>query len=117
MDDDLTDATGRPRRHDGRDPWSLVPRELLEVDASLRALVPGAIAAPDSLAPGDVVLLLFTRERLDPQGRHEALWVEVEAVEGDEVQGVMDNQPTWIRGLAAGDPIRFAHGHILRRAR
>jgi hypothetical protein len=115
MDEELIDAGGKPRRHDGKDPWSLVPLD--ELDETLRGLVPGRIEPPQVLGEGDAVLLLFRRERLDLQGRHEALWVEVTSVEGASVEGVMDNQPTWIRGLASGDPIRFELRHVLRRAR
>jgi hypothetical protein len=93
-DDELGEAGGTPRRHHGRDPWSIAPR-------------PEAMATPRAPAVGDFVALELIRERTDWQGRSEELWVEVTAVDGDAFEGTLDNQPTWIRGLSPGDRVQF----------
>lgn len=121
MDDDLTDAsTGKRKRHDGKDPWLVLTREAVLADEAIRALVPGPIAKePEALAAdhGDGILIVLERQRLDPQGRHEALWCEVASVDGELYGCVLDNQPTWIRGLSSGDPLTVSREQVLRVAR
>jgi len=116
MDDDLLDArTGHHRRHDGRDPWSLMPRDQALARADLGEHVPPIPAdAPGPIAIGGYVLLLFVRERADLQGRYEALWAEVTGEDALGFDAALDNQPTWIRGLASGDALRFEARHVLR---
>lgn len=116
MDDDLLDTrTGHHRRHDGRDPWSLMSREEALARTDLGEHVPPLPQeAPGPIAVGGYVLLLFVRERADPQGRYEALWAEVTGADALGHDAVLDNQPTWIRGLAAGDVVRFEARHALR---
>ncbi len=98
-DDELVDAGGKPKRHHGRDPWSI-------------ALRPGDLATPRAPSVGDFVALDLVRERNDAQGRHEELWVEVTAVNGDAFEATLDNQPTYIRGLSPGDPVSFVLGQV-----
>lgn len=116
MDDDLLDArTGHHRRHDGRDPWSLMTRAEALVRRDLGEHVPSLPPeAPGPIAVGGYVLLLLVRERADLQGRYEALWAEVTGQDDLGFDAVLDNQPTWIRGLASGDAIRFEGRHVLR---
>ena len=115
MEEDIVDPkTGKPRRHDGKDPWSLMPRGEALGRSDLGEHVPPVVGpAPEAIAPGGYALLLFVRERADQQGRYEALWVEVTAQDGDGFSAALDNQPTWIRGLAAGDAVRFEARHAL----
>ena len=113
MDDELTDASGKRKRHDGRDPWAVVVRERVLGDDQIREVVPGRIDAGDPSA-GQSVLIVLERLRNDPQGRFEAIWCEVVAVDGDRIEAVLDNQPTWIRGISSGDPITFERECVLR---
>ena len=104
-DDDIGEVGGKPKRHHGRDPWSVAAR-------------PDGADLPNMPSVGDFVALQFVRERNDAQGRFEELWVEVTAVEvaadgTPEFAAALDNQPTWIRGLSAGDPVRFTAAQVL----
>ena len=115
MEDDIIDPkSGKPRRHDGKDPWSLLPRDEVLARGDLGDFVPaiptGEVGA---IAPGGYVQVVIVRERNDPQGRYEAVWVEVVGPIGDGWEGTFDNQPTWVRGVAAGDVVRFEQRHVL----
>ncbi len=116
MEDDIIDPkTGKPRRHDGRDPWSLMARDEVLARTDLGDFVPPAGAdAPSAIAVGGYAQVVLVRERADPQGRYEALWVELTGTDETGFTAVFDNQPTWVRGLAAGDPLRLEARHILR---
>lgn len=112
MEDDIIDAkTGKPRRHDGRDPWSLLDRDAARALPELDVKV--ASDAP-TIVVGGYVEVVLVRERNDPQGRYEALWVEVTGADESGFAGTFDNQPTWVRGLAAGDALRFEAKHVMR---
>ncbi len=115
MEDDLIDPkTGKPRRHDGRDPWSFMTRHAVLAAGDLGPFVPPPPPGePAEIQPGAYVQLVIVRERNDPQGRYEAVWIEVAGGEGDDFVGTLDNQPTWVRGLAAGDEVRFSRAHVL----
>lgn len=98
-EDELVDAGGKPKRHHGRDPWSVASR-------------PADMPAPRVPCVGDFVALEFVRERNDPQGRSEELWVEVTGADGHAFEATLDNQPTFIRGLSPGEPVRFALAQV-----
>ncbi len=117
MDDEgeLTDASGKRKRHDGRDPWAVVARARVEAEAEIRQVVPGRVDGGEP-TPGDSVLIVLERLRNDPQGRFEAVWCEVTAI-GEDIEAALDNQPTWIRGISSGDVIRFGRDAVLRVAR
>jgi len=118
MDDDIRDAgTGKPRRHDGRDPWVVLSRARVAGDATIREAVPGTIGEPGEVATGDGVLVVLERQMKDAQGRHEAIWCEVMAVDAEGLDAVFDNQPTWIRGVSSGDPVRLTREQVLRVAK
>jgi len=116
MDDDITDLkTGKPRRHDGKDPWSLMPRVEVLARADLGDFVPAGLpAGVGAITVGGYAQVVIVRERADPQGRYEALWVEVTGADEQGFAGVWDNQPTWVRGVSSGDPLRFEARHVLR---
>lgn len=117
MDDEgeLTDSSGKRKRHDGRDPWAVVPRARVEAEAEIRDGVPGRIEGGDP-GVGQSVLIVLERLRNDPQGRFEAVWCEIVAV-GEVIEATLDNQPTWIRGISSGDAIQFGPEAVLRVAR
>lgn len=118
MDDELVDATGKRKRHDGRDPWAVVTRERVLAESEIRDVAPGRIDGAGGGEPGVGAMVLVVLERLrnDPQGRFESVWCEVTAVDEEGIDAVLDNQPTWIRGISSGDPIRFGREHVLRVA-
>ncbi len=117
MDDEAFEGhqNGRPRRHDGRDPWSLVARAEVLASPELLAALSDA-PAPTSLVPavGDTVAVLLRRERSDLQGRHEEVWLELTAGGGARLEAVFDSQPTYVRGLSAGDPLTPSEADVLR---
>jgi hypothetical protein len=119
MDDELVDATGKRKRHDGRDPWAVVSRERVLAEAVIREAVPGRLDPIDdgALAVGAMILIVLERLRNDPQGRYESVWCEVTAVDGEVIDAVLDNQPTWIRGISSGDPIQLTRDGVLRVSR
>jgi len=116
MEDDILDPkTGKPRRHDGKDPWSLMPRDEVRARSDLGVFVPpDAPAEVGPITVGGYAQVVIVRERADIQGRYEALWIEVTGADGDGFAAVWDNQPTYVRGLASGDALRFEARHVLR---
>ena len=113
-DEHIDPKTGKPRRHDSKDPWSLMAHDValgVELGPFVPPLPTGEVGEP---RVGDFVLVVMVRERNDPQGRYEALWVEVTGRDGGAFDGVFDNQPTWVRGVASGDAVRFEQRHVMR---
>lgn len=116
MEDDILDPkTGKPRRHDGKDPWSLMPRDEVLARSDLGDFVPaGTPAEAPAISVGGYAQVVIVRERADLQGRYEALWIEVTGQDDSGFTAVWDNQPTYVRGLASGDALRFEARHALR---
>ncbi len=116
MEDDILDPkTGKPRRHDGKDPWSLMPRDEVRARSDLGDFVPKNVPEhAGTITIGGYVEVVIVRERADLQGRYEALWLEVTGLDGELYEAVFDNQPTWVRGVASGDVVRFEARHVLR---
>jgi len=114
MDDEAFEGhqNGKPRRHDGRDPWSFVPRAraVSELAAFTTA---DPTRAPRAVVAGDAIAVLIERERHDTQGRYEEVWLDVEAVEGDVIHATFDSQPTYVRGVSSGDPVRLEAAAVL----
>ncbi|MFO0744729.1 MAG: hypothetical protein U1F43_03510 [Myxococcota bacterium] len=116
MDDESFEAhqNGRPRRHDGKDPWSLATRAEVLADPERRAAVSVDLARePTVPTAGDAVAVLIHRERNDVQGRFEEVWLDVVAVEGLAIQATFDSQPTYVRGVSAGDALTLDVAHVL----
>ncbi len=115
MEDDILDPkTGKPRRHDGKDPWSLMARDEVRARTDLGPFVPSDV--PSELGPitvGGFAQVVIVREREDLQGRYEALWIEVTGQDEHGFEAVWDNQPTYVRGLASGDPLRFQASQVI----
>jgi len=83
-------------------PWSLA-------DASERhAGAPGAEATA-ALQVGDAVKLAVVPR----DGLEERVWVRVTAVGAEELVGSLRNDPAELRGLHAGDEVRFERRHVL----
>lgn len=115
MEDDILDPkTGKPRRHDGKDPWSLMPRDEVRARTDLGTFVPSGLPAEvGPITVGGYAQVVIVRERADLQGRYEALWVEVTGQDAEGFDALWDNQPTYVRGLASGDPLRFEARHAI----
>ena len=120
MDDESFEGhqNGRPRRHDGRDPWLVVPRARVFAELPSSTTAPPGVA-PAIPAPGDLVSVLIERAREDTQGRHEEIWLEVVGLDGDTIHATFDSQPTYVRGISAGDALTIDMAHVLvtRKAR
>lgn len=100
---------------DERDPWSLVPAGSgRDLGSHVPAAAVPTAAAVAALRPGDLVAVVLEREgRDDEQGRYERLWVELTEVLGDgRFRGELDNQPTFIRGLANGAALELGAGDV-----
>jgi hypothetical protein len=67
------------------------------------------------VSPGEVVKLIFDFDSEDPEApRAERMWVIVDKVLDDGAfVGRLDNEPRWIKDLAAGDLIAFSACHII----
>jgi hypothetical protein len=66
---------------------------------------------------GDVVRLHFVLSNPAPgDPRAERMWVEIVDIDlpGSRYQGLLMNQPEYIKNLDAGDPVDFDPGHIAR---
>ena len=67
-----------------------------------------------AVGKGDLVKLIFEYEGETEQWAAERMWVTVESVEGDELRGVLSNQPDEPRSpVKEGDPVVFERYQIL----
>ncbi len=66
-----------------------------------------------SVAPGDLVKIIFESIPPSPQWDAERMWVIVTKVEGEELTGTLDNEPADIPQLKAGDIVQFQRWHII----
>jgi uncharacterized protein YegJ (DUF2314 family) len=68
------------------------------------------ITIRERLLPGDLVKLIF----IEREGAAvERMWVEVVAVTDQGYVGRLDNDPTLIPGLAAGEEVVFEPRHVM----
>jgi len=102
---------GKPKRHDGKDPWSLVTRAELAERDDARAVV-SQLGVVEQVAVGDAVAVVICRERDDTQGRYEEIWLEVTNV-GDDLVAIFDSQPTYVRGVSPGDALVLTREHVV----
>jgi len=66
------------------------------------------------LSPGDLCKLIFRFHSDDPSHPSaERMWVMIEEVSGGQFSGNLDNDPYYIKGLKAGDPLHFGPEHII----
>lgn len=64
------------------------------------------------LKVGDFVKLIFTTEQALPDGfRGERMWVRITEINGDQLKGVLDNEPTRIP-IQSGTVLSFGLQHI-----
>jgi hypothetical protein len=70
------------------------------------------------VAVGEVVKMIFRGEGADSDDVHvERMWVIVDVVHpGGRFEGRLDNDPYYISGLLAGDPVSFEARHIIDTA-
>ena len=68
-----------------------------------------------TVSPGETVKLIFEFDSEDAEAPEaERMWVVVERVlEDGEFVGRLDNEPHWIKDLAAGDLVAFGACHII----
>ncbi len=65
---------------------------------------PNELAA---ISTGDLVKVVFEAQPPSDNCGAERMWVIVGTIEGDWIEGVLDNDPHDIPGLVAGDAVRF----------
>lgn len=61
---------------------------------------------------GDSVKIPFVGE-----DAREFMWVNVKKVAGDMFEGILDNDPVFITGIACGDKVTFAKEDVCERIR
>jgi len=67
------------------------------------------------LGIGDLVKLIFEFDNPNPEGwSAERMWVIITERNGDVFNGVLDNEPAQLTGLAPGDPVAFEERHIIQ---
>lgn len=66
-----------------------------------------------SVAPGDLVKIIFESIPPSAEWGAERMWVIVTGVDGDELTGTLDNEPADIPQLKPGDVVQFQRGHII----
>jgi hypothetical protein len=91
--------------------WWLANAERRNVENPDDFLIPSQ-AERNSLVPGDIVKLVF---RFTPPTdvSAERMWVQVQAVEGQQYVGQLTNEPRHIVGLDPGSTIRFGPQHVI----
>lgn len=66
-----------------------------------------------ALEPGDLVKLIFRPLTPDRKWDAERMWVIVDNVEAEKLQGRLDNVPDDVPGLAVGDQVEFERYHVV----
>lgn len=66
-----------------------------------------------SVAPGDIVKIIFESIPPSPEWGAERMWVIVTKVDGDNLTGTLDNEPADMPQLKHGDIVQFQRGHII----
>lgn len=71
--------------------------------------------AVQMLKPKDEVKLIFRFDSEDPEAPNaERMWVELTEIDGQKFEGVLDNDPAYIKDLQCGDPLSFKEKHIIQ---
>lgn len=66
------------------------------------------------LGPGNFAKLIFEFASDDPEAPGaERMWVRITGRTGDRFEGVLDNEPRYIRDLAPGAVVRFDPRHVI----
>ena len=42
------------------------------------------------------------------------MWVDIKKISGRRFEGILDNDPVYIKGLRCGDPVKFEEKHIIQ---
>lgn len=93
--------------------YDLVDPRPLAARAPYTFFLPGQ-AEMAAVSKGDLVKLIFEYPHETEQWPAERMWVIVEAVEGDDIRGRLDNRPCEPSSrLAPGDPIYLQRHHIV----
>jgi hypothetical protein len=94
--------------------WHLIDASAVAAEHKYTFYKPGHEEI-EKVRPGEVVKLIFAFESEDPKApRAERMWVQVESVDGHgSFTGRLDNDPKWIRDIAAGDLLSFKDIHII----
>ena len=66
-----------------------------------------------AIAPGDIVKAIFLPTMKGTEEATERMWVAITGVNGNSLEGLLDNDPLEIPGLLAGDPIKLKRWHVI----
>lgn len=67
------------------------------------------------LKSADEAKLIFRFDSDDPEAPNaERMWVEITKTSGREFEGVLDNEPQYIKDLKCGDRVTFKEKHIIQ---
>ncbi|WP_315095986.1 hypothetical protein [uncultured Cellulomonas sp.] len=93
-------------------PWTLADWAQRHADAPETYRVPTAEVLATVQVGDRVKLVVVPRDGLE-----ERLWVRVTEVGPDELAGNLASDPAELRGLRAGDAVRFERRHVVAVAR
>ena len=66
-----------------------------------------------ALAPGDFAKLIFRPNSGSRKWGAERMWVKIDRVDGDALEGTLENEPEDMPDLHFGDPIRFRRTDVV----
>lgn len=66
-----------------------------------------------ALAPGDHAKLIFRPADPDRKWGAERMWVRIDRIDGDGLEGTLDNVPDDVPGLELGDRVAFQRFHVI----
>lgn len=94
-------------------PYDLVDPRPIAKDAPYTFFLPSA-AEISAFGKGDLVKLIFEYPHETAEWAAERMWVIVDDIRGDDIIGILDNQPSEPTTLLeAGATIRFARHHVI----
>ena len=98
----------------GKKSWWLADAQKLADDYPYTFHKPSSEAV-QLLKPEDGVKLIFRFDSDDPEAPNaERMWVEITKVSDRKFEGVLDNDPAYIKDIKCGDPLTFKRKHIIQ---
>jgi hypothetical protein len=98
----------------GKRSWWLADAQKLADDFPYTFHKPSSEAV-QMLKPEDGVKLIFRFDSDDPEAPNaERMWVEITKVSDRTFEGVLDNDPAYIKDIKCGDPLTFKGKHIIQ---
>lgn len=102
------------RRMKGKRSWWLADAQKLADEFPYTFHKPSSEAV-QALKSSDEVKLIFRFDSDDPEAPNaERMWVEILKISDRKFEGVLDNDPVYIKDLKCGDPVTFKAKHIIQ---